>query len=712
MTPHCPPVAEGRATPAQTPVRSVPAPGLHTDDAQPHSASAFFGVRIDTAVDLRHAPTYQGLGRLERLAKTLGEQRSFLEGLLDPRLRMLIDLRTRVRPDAAPPIDVALLARTWGPHDEEVQRRGAALRERILLSLPPHLTASPIDDPDELTQWLAPLDFRAGVQAALLTRREMTAIPQRPDARVAYYFSVAPFSEPDGDWTGAYGQLSRSPVPLVVSVALLPVALPGSQRSLLERYATFYGRMAREDRLPGGLYQAGRLAPPDPFAVDAEPLFREYARRYAGRVFIMRIEVAAERVLAPEVVSSLAATIDHRSGGCEIRCARTEYERALARWNLEALDVCMFEGDPRIWARSDPPPPEMSSLCVIGDARDAACAFRLPIAVDGTIPGLRVSLGELDPAATAAPGPGGREGAGIPPELAPGATFAGFRIEQEVGRGGMGVIFRATESMPARTVALKVVAPSLAVDASFRERFLREVQMAAAIEHPNVVPVLRAGETDGLLFIVMRFIVGSDLARLIAEEGRLAPMRAAKIVDQIADALDAAHARSVVHRDVKPANVLLESQQQPGTRLPDRLRADQARRVDERPHRHGMVVGTVDYMPPEQVNGEQVDSRADVYALGCLLYEALTGRIPYPRDDQIARMYAHVFEPPPNVSDVVDTVSAQFDRIIARAMAKDPAERYQTAGELGRAALAAAEASPLAHETDESAARRGPSCID
>ena len=407
-------------------VRALPSPGLHTDDAQPIGASAFFGMRIDAAVDLRRAPAYQELRPLERLDKALREQQRFLQGLLDPALGVVIDLRTRVRPDATPRVEVALLARACGSREDEVARRGAALRERIRLSLPPHVMASPIEDVDELAGWLAPLNFRAGVEAALVTRRELTALPHRPDAHVAYYFSVAPLSGPDGDWTDVYASLARSPTPMVLSVALLPLELPETHRSLLERYGSFYARMAWEDRLPGGLYRGGRLAPPDPFAVEAEPVFRDYVRRYTGRVFLMRIEAAAERALAPESLSRLTAAIDQTGAACETRAARSEYERELARWNLEALDVCMVQGDPRIWARPDPPPSEMASLCVIGDARDAACAFRFPIVADETVPEFPVSSGELDPAATATPGRGRRVSAEIPASLVPGATFAGF----------------------------------------------------------------------------------------------------------------------------------------------------------------------------------------------------------------------------------------------------------------------------------------------
>ncbi len=302
------------------------------------------------------------------------------------------------------------------------------------------------------------------------------------------------------------------------------------------------------------------------------------------------------------------------------------------------------------------------------------------------------------PSATDESNPTPRQGERYNPPMAhllAGAVFAGYRIEEVVGRGGMGFVYRATEARPERTVALKVIAPEFAADAAFRARFLRESEIAAKIEHPNVVPVSRVGEEDGMLFIAMRLIRGTDLGALIAAQGPLDALRAARIVDQVAGGLDAAHEQGFVHRDVKPANLLIE----PGRRgdhvyLTDfGLTKRWASSGDLT--QTGMVVGTTDYMAPEQWQGGRVDARADVYSLGCVLFEALTGRVPYPREGQPARMYAHLTAPPPIVSDLVPS-AAQFDEIVRRALTKSPDDRYPSAGDLGLAALAAAEGRAVA----------------
>jgi serine/threonine protein kinase len=279
------------------------------------------------------------------------------------------------------------------------------------------------------------------------------------------------------------------------------------------------------------------------------------------------------------------------------------------------------------------------------------------------------------------------------PAFSPGATFAGYVIEEVIARGGMGVVYRARETRPERTVALKVVAPELAVDEAFRARFLRESQLAATIEHPHAVPVLRVGEEDGQLFIAMRLIHGSDLASVIRSEGRLPPVRIVRITDHVADALDVAHEKGLVHRDVKPANILVEQHGRTEHAYLTDFGLTKRTASLSGVTATGMVVGTVDYMAPEQIEGKQLDARSDIYSLGCVLFESLTGQVPYPLESHTARMFAHMSKPPPTISGVLEGDWTAFDRVIARALAKRPEDRYTFAGDLARAAQAAVAAS-------------------
>jgi tRNA A-37 threonylcarbamoyl transferase component Bud32 len=278
--------------------------------------------------------------------------------------------------------------------------------------------------------------------------------------------------------------------------------------------------------------------------------------------------------------------------------------------------------------------------------------------------------------------------------LGPGMTIGEFVIESVAGRGGMGVVYKARQREPDRVVALKVIAPELAGDASFEARFKSEGRMAARIEHPNVIPVYAVGEDRETLYIAMRFVAGTDLRAVIEGAGRIEPSRAALLIDQVARALDAAHAHGLVHRDVKPANILITAQS--GSEhvyltdfgLTRHVAASQAMTAT------GALVGTVDYVAPEQVRGERVDARTDVYSLGCVLFHSLTGRVPYPEDNQIAKLYAHDSRPPPSAVEFVPALPVALDDVIARAMAKAPDARYQSAGDLGAAALAAVGAAP------------------
>src|SRR5690242_15805116 len=275
-------------------------------------------------------------------------------------------------------------------------------------------------------------------------------------------------------------------------------------------------------------------------------------------------------------------------------------------------------------------------------------------------------------------------------DLVSGREFAGWRIEEVVGRGGMGVIYRGTDLRLERPVAIKLIAAERASDDGFRQRFEREARLTAAIDHPNVIPVYAAGEEDGHLYLVMRYVAGQDLQALLRKEGSLDPERAARVVEQVGEALDAAHSAGLVHRDIKPANVLLAGDH---VYLSDFgiTRADSTTRITE----SGEWLGTLDFMSPEHLRGERTTARSDVYAVGCLLYCCLTGKPPFQRQSMPATIRAHLDESPPRASDTPGVPRA-FDAVIERALAKDPADRYASAGDLGRAARAAASGEPVA----------------
>jgi outer membrane protein assembly factor BamB len=272
-------------------------------------------------------------------------------------------------------------------------------------------------------------------------------------------------------------------------------------------------------------------------------------------------------------------------------------------------------------------------------------------------------------------------------ELEHGSVFAGHRIEAVAGRGGMGVVYRATQLALDRTVALKVIAPGLLEDQTVRARFVRESKVAASIDHPNVIPIYYAGDEGGIAYIAMRYVAGDDVRSLVKREGRLRPERAARIIAQLGSALDEAHSAGLVHRDIKPANVLLAAEDH--VYLTDFGLTKHALSIAGTT-KPGHWVGTLDYVAPEQIRGERIDARADVYALGCLLFYTLTGEVPFKRDGDEARLWAHLSEPPPKPSEYVKDLPEAFDSVIERALAKDPEERYPSAGDLGRAALAAA----------------------
>jgi serine/threonine-protein kinase len=274
----------------------------------------------------------------------------------------------------------------------------------------------------------------------------------------------------------------------------------------------------------------------------------------------------------------------------------------------------------------------------------------------------------------------------------PQSRLGNFRLERELGRGGMGIVYLAEETNLGRWVALKVIAPDLAGDPEFRARFEREARIAAGLDHPNVVPLFAAGEIEGQFYLSMRYVEGTDLKALLRERGRLDYPEAASIVGQVGSALDAAHARGLVHRDVKPGNILLGSGGDGGFHayLTDfgitKDASDQTVGLTQT----GQWVGTVDYISPEQVSGRPIDARSDVYSLGCVLYQSLTGHAPYQGPD-VHKVYAHMSEPPPALDGPAAPLGPAFDPVIQRAMAKDPDERYPSAGDLGRAAQSGAK---------------------
>jgi pSer/pThr/pTyr-binding forkhead associated (FHA) protein len=300
---------------------------------------------------------------------------------------------------------------------------------------------------------------------------------------------------------------------------------------------------------------------------------------------------------------------------------------------------------------------------------------------------------EVPPAAAAgasgrASGVRSADGEQLVSELPLGSVFAGCRVEAVIGHGDMGIVYRADELALQRPVALKLILPGFSREERFRERFRRESRVAAAIDHQNVIPIFDAGDEAGRLYITMRLVEGTDLRALIAQEGWIEPLRAARIVRQVGAALDAAHARGMVHRDVKPSNVLLGRGDH--AYLSDFGLAKDVTAVGGGLTRHGSIVARAEYVAPEQILNQRVDARADVYALGCLLFETLTGEPPFARWKEGHPALAHLDAPRPSVVAVRPDLPREFDEVVRTAMAKDPGERYPSGGDLGQAALVAA----------------------
>ena len=270
-----------------------------------------------------------------------------------------------------------------------------------------------------------------------------------------------------------------------------------------------------------------------------------------------------------------------------------------------------------------------------------------------------------------------------------GTELAGYRLEALLGRGGMSVVYRAEDLRLKRKVALKLLTPELAEDERFRERFLRESEIAASLDHPNVVPVYDAAEVEGLLYIAMRYVEGSDLQALLGQTALLEPGYALALVAQVGDALDAAHERGLIHRDVKPSNVLITGRM--GKQHCYLTDFGLTKRLSERTGLtdSGQMIGTVDYVAPEQIRGDPVDGRADVYSLACLFYQCLSGELPFERDSDIAVIYAHLEDAPPKVSERRPDLPPELDAVLATGMAKLRDDRWDTCGALVEASRSA-----------------------
>jgi len=285
------------------------------------------------------------------------------------------------------------------------------------------------------------------------------------------------------------------------------------------------------------------------------------------------------------------------------------------------------------------------------------------------------------------------------PDARLGIELAGYRLDAVIGRGGMGVVYVAQHIRLKRKAAMKILAPELAEDSRFRARFLKESELAASLDHPHVIPIYDAGESDGLLYIAMRLVEGPDLKAHLERVGRLPRQEAVRIVSEVGGALDAAHRLGLVHRDVKPANVLLTEKHHAYladfglTKVVSSASGLTAT---------GQLVGTLNYVAPEQIQGERVDGRADVYSLGCILYECLEGVPPFKRETEVATLWAHVHEQPAPLQHVPELAD-----VAARALAKDPAERYSSAGELAADAECALAVRPEADQSVPAGARPG-----
>jgi serine/threonine protein kinase len=271
--------------------------------------------------------------------------------------------------------------------------------------------------------------------------------------------------------------------------------------------------------------------------------------------------------------------------------------------------------------------------------------------------------------------------------LVPGSQLAGYEIEEQVGAGGMAVVFRARDSVLGRLAALKVLAPSLAADQEFRTRFLRESRMVASVEEPHIIPVYGAGEVDGVLYIATKFVSGGDLADVLQRAGGpLPPARVAALVEQVAAALDAAHAAGLVHRDVKPGNILVDTAPgRPEHAYLSDFGLSKKSMATSGLTATGTFLGTPDYSAPEQIRGLRVDGRGDQYSLACMAFALLTGDLPFRREETMATLFAHLNDPVPPLARYRGDLPPGMDAVLARGLAKEPRDRYPQCGEFAAA---------------------------
>lgn len=392
----------------------IPRPRIFWEENRFDVQTAYAALRISSAVNLLEDRAYSQLERSERLSTLLREEQAFISGMRDVGMPVGFDFRIVADPDRSVPLEFALLTRIWGERaDEGDERRLRASVAEVIAqlksSIPRHVAAEEVTDVSELRSLLQPFESGVPIKSAVITKKEVLGSPKRPDAKVGYYFTVLPLNWLENDWTQLYSMLAATQDRVVVSIGLIPTQLPPQFSDLLQRMATFYGRLARPDTLQGGLYFGQQTLPPDAFAVDAERTFSDYARRYVGNAFVFRIQVSSSspgsnRGLV-EMLGSLVSPNEAGAGShlvrdritsaYEIRTPVSVDEELLARWNLEAIDFIGLPGSPEIWSRPDPPPSHLRALAVLADARDASSAFRLPAAIDGVIPGFRVRKGQL-----------------------------------------------------------------------------------------------------------------------------------------------------------------------------------------------------------------------------------------------------------------------------------------------------------------------------